>query len=201
MVSSYLQLLERRYKDQLDEDAHEFIHYAVDGAKRMKTLINDLLAYSRVGTRGKPLEMRDLQKTLEQVLQSLQISIEESNATITYDSMPQANVDETQFSSLLQNLISNAIKFRGEEPPEIHIGVKEKEKQWEFSVKDNGIGIDPQFFERIFIIFQRLNNREEYEGTGIGLAISKRIVERHGGRIWVESTPDSGATFYFTISK
>ena len=200
MVTSYLQLLERRYKDRLDGDALEFINYAVDGSIRMKTLISDLLAYSRVGTRGKDFAPVECKLVLERVLQNLQISIQEAGAEITQDALPQVLGDEVQLESLFQNLIGNAIKFRGEDPPRIHVGLKREAKNWVFSVSDNGIGIDHQYFERIFIIFQRLHTRQDYSGTGIGLAISKRIVERHGGRIWIESQPGAGTTFYFTNS-
>ena len=199
MVTSYLQLLERRYKDKLDGDALEFINYAVDGSNRMKTLINDLLAYSRVGTRGKVFTLTDCEEILVNVLNTLQISIKESKGKVTHDPLPKVMADDTQLESLFQNLIGNAIKFHGKKIPRIHVGVKKDGKNWVFSVSDNGIGIDPQFFERIFIIFQRLHNREEYPGTGIGLAISKRIVERHGGRIWIESQPNKGSTFFFTL--
>jgi PAS domain S-box-containing protein len=199
MVTSYLQLLERRYKDKLDRDALEFINYAVDGSNRMKTLINDLLSYSRVGTRGKEFALTDCEEILGRVLDNLQVSLEENCATVTHDPLPKLMADDVQLESLFQNLIGNAVKFHGKQPPRIHVGVKKDEKDWVFSVSDNGIGIDPQYFERIFIIFQRLHNREEYPGTGIGLAISKRIVERHGGRIWIESQPEKGSTFFFTL--
>ncbi len=199
MVTSYLQLLERRYKARLDGDALEFINYAVDGSNRMKTLINDLLAYSRVGTHSKEHIPTDLEAVLGQVLQILQTSVEEANAEVTHDPLPVVMGDEGQLEQLFQNLVGNAIKFHGDEAPRVHIGVKKENQGWLFSVRDNGIGIDPQFYERIFIIFQRLHNREEYAGTGIGLAISKRIVEKHGGRIWIESEPGKGSTFYFTI--
>ena len=199
MVTSYLQLLERRYKPSLDGDALEFINYAVDGSNRMKTLINDLLAYSRVGTRSKEYKPVDLEAVLGQVLRIYQTSVEETHAQITHDPLPVVMGDEGQLEQLFQNLVGNAIKFHGDEAPQVHIGVKKESQNWLFSVRDNGIGIDPQFYERIFIIFQRLHNREEYAGTGIGLAISKRIVEKHGGRIWIESEPGKGSTFYFTI--
>jgi two-component system, chemotaxis family, sensor kinase Cph1 len=199
MVTSYLQLLERRYKDKLDGDALDFINYAVDGSNRMKTLISDLLSYSRVGTRGKEFTLIDCEDVLARVFTSLQVSIEENKAKVTHDPLPKVMADDAQLESLFQNLIGNAIKFHGQKPPMIHVGVKKDEKNWVFSVSDNGIGIDPQFFERLFIIFQRLHNREEYPGTGIGLAISKRIVERHNGRIWIESQPKKGSTFFFTL--
>jgi PAS domain S-box-containing protein len=199
MVTSYLQLLEQRYKDKLDGDALEFINYAVDGSNRMKTLISDLLAYSRVGTRGKEFTLTDCEEVITRVLTNLQVSNEENKAKVTHDPLPRVMADDAQLESLFQNLIGNAIKFRSKKTPKIHVGVEQKGREWVFSVRDNGIGIDPQYFERIFIIFQRLHNRKEYPGTGIGLAISKRIVERHGGRIWIESQPGKGSTFFFTL--
>ncbi len=198
MVSSYTQLLERRYKDRLDSDASEFIAYAVDGAKRMQRLINDLLSYSRIGTRGQPFQPASLQASLDDALANLKISIEESGAVISHDPLPTVDVDEGQMVQLFQNLLDNAIKFRGDHAPRIHIFARHTEEEWTIAVEDNGIGIEPQYFERIFIVFQRLY-RQEYRGTGIGLALVKRIVERHGGRIWLESSPGSGSTFYFTI--
>ncbi len=199
MVASYVQLLERRYKGKLDDDADEFIEYAVDGAKRMQTLINDLLQYSRVNTRGKPFEPLELQKIFDIATANLKIAIEESGAEITHDDLPPISGDPSQLAQLMQNLMANAIKFRGDSSPKIHVGVEQEERMWKISVKDNGIGIDPEYKERIFVIFQRLHGREEYEGTGIGLAVCKRIVERHGGEIWVESEPGEGATFNFTF--
>jgi light-regulated signal transduction histidine kinase (bacteriophytochrome) len=201
MVASYVQLLARRYKGKLDADADDFIAYTVDGANRMQRMINDLLAYSRVGTRGKPFELTDCQAILDQVLVNLKVAIEEGSAAITQDLLPIVMADESQMAQLFQNLIDNAIKFRGEASPRVHISAEQKEKDWVFSVRDNGIGIDPQYHERIFMIFQRLHDRGEYPGTGMGLAICKKIVERHGGRIWVESELGKGSTFYFTISK
>jgi PAS domain S-box-containing protein len=199
MVTSYLQLLERRYKSKLDGDALEFINYAVDGSNRMKSLIGDLLAYSRVGTRGKKFAPTDCEEVLRRVLGTLELSIKESRAKVTHDPLPKVMADDIQLESLYQNLIGNAIKFRSKKIPRVHIGVTKGEESWSFSVSDNGIGIDPQYFERIFIIFQRLHNREDYPGTGIGLAISKRIVERHGGKIWIESQSGKGSIFFFTI--
>ncbi len=198
MISSYLQLIERRYKGRLDKDADEFIAYAVDGASRLQSMINGLLAYSRVGTRSNPFEPTDFKVILEQALANLKVAIEESGAVITHDPLPTVTVDASQLVMVLQNLISNAIKFRGKEPPGIHISAERKDNEWLFSVRDNGMGIDPEYIDRIFVIFRRLHGRE-YPGTGIGLAICKRIVERHGGRIWVESEPEKGSTFYFTI--
>jgi PAS domain S-box-containing protein len=199
MVASYVQLLGRRYQGKLDPDADEFIGYAVDGANRMQTLINDLLAYSRVGTRGKPFEPTDCETLLEQTHSDLKVSIDDSGAVITHDALPTVMADGSQLAQVFQNLIGNAIKFKGEEPPRIHIAAEHGGAEWVFSVADNGIGISHEFFERIFVIFQRLHGRGEYTGTGIGLAVCKKIVERHGGRMWVESEQGRGSTFYFTI--
>ncbi|RZN33942.1 MAG: HAMP domain-containing sensor histidine kinase [Methanosarcinales archaeon] len=201
MVSSYMQLLSRRYKGKLDSDADDFIGFAVDGAKRMQTLIQDLLVYSRVGTRGKPFEPINCEDVLEQVLSNLEVTIRDSSAVVTHDTLPTIAADDTQLVQLFQNLLSNAIKFQGKEPPHIHIAAEQKEKagEWLFVVADNGIGIAEEFFERIFVIFQRLHGRDEYSGTGIGLAISRKIVERHGGKMWVESEQGKGTTFYFTL--
>jgi PAS domain S-box-containing protein len=201
MVSSYVQLLERRYKGKLDSDADEFIAYAVDGASRMQRLINDLLSYSRVGTRGKELKKVACSRALGQATANLSGVIEATGAVVTNDDLPTLKADEFQLIQLFQNLIDNAIKFRSKEPPRIHVSARKKEKEWLLSVSDNGIGIDPQYAERIFVIFQRLHERDKYPGTGIGLAICKRIVERHGGRIWVESEPRKGSTFFFTIPR
>ena len=199
MVSSYMGLMKRRYEGKLDSDADDFIGFAVDGANRMQTLINDLLAFSRVGTRGKPLTPTDCETLLLQTLSNLEVAIDDSGAVITHDSLPTVVADGSQLAQVFQNLVGNAIKFRGDEPPRVHIAAERKRDEWEFSVADNGIGISPEFFERIFVIFQRLHGRDEYEGTGIGLAVCKKIVERHGGRMWVESEPERGSTFYFTI--
>lgn len=201
MISSYVQLLARRYKDKLDEDANEFIEYAVDGATRMQKLINDLLAYSRIGTHGKTFKLTDCERALEQAVGNLEVSIRECRAVIEHDPLPTFICDGLQISQLFQNLINNAIKFRNEETPHIRICAKEKDNEWLFSVRDNGIGIDPKYAEHIFIIFQRLHDRSKYSGTGIGLAICKKIVERHGGSIWMESQPGKGTTFYFSIPK
>ena len=199
MVSSYTQLLARRYRGKLDSDADEFIGYAVDGANRMQTLINDLLAYSRVTAQGKVFERVDCNGLLEEVLSNLRVADEQNRAVVTHDPLPTVMADRGQLGQLFQNLIGNAIKFRGEEPPQIHVSAEQRTGEWLFSVRDNGIGVGPQYAERIFIIFQRLHNREEYPGTGIGLAICKKIVERHGGRIWVVSHTGQGATFHFTL--
>ncbi len=199
MVASYVKLLDRRYGDKLDQDAKDFIGYAVEGSTRMQQLINDLLTYSRVGTKVKPFEPVDLEAVFAGIMDNLKVTIQESNATITHDSLPTVQADDLQMLQLFQNLVSNGIKFHGEEAPRVHVSAKRAGDFWQFSVCDNGIGIDPEYFNRIFIIFSRLHTRAEYPGSGIGLAICKKIVERHGGRIWVESTPGKGSTFLFTI--
>jgi PAS domain S-box-containing protein len=199
MVTSYVNLIDRRYKDKLDKDANEFIGYTVEGATRMQQMINDLLAYSRIGTRGKPFEPSDMELILEHALKNLKITIQESDAVVTHDPLPTINADDLQITQIFQNLIGNAIKFRGDRQPRVHVSAEKKGDEWIFSVKDNGIGIEPQYFDRIFIIFNRLHTRAEYPGSGIGLAICKKIVERHRGRIWIESKPGEGSTFYFTI--
>jgi light-regulated signal transduction histidine kinase (bacteriophytochrome) len=199
MIGSYLQLLERRYEGQLDDKADKYIHFAVDGAARMQNIINDLLAFSRVTSRAKELEMSDVESIYNQVLINLEISIKENNAVITHDPLPKVMADDTQLSQVFQNLISNAIKFRGEDNPKIHIAAVREINQWLFSVQDNGIGIDPKHKDRIFEVFKRLHKRRDYPGTGIGLSICKKIIERHGGNIWVESELGNGSVFYFTI--
>jgi len=201
MVASYVQLLQRRYQGKLDAEADEFIAYAVDGANRMRGLIDDLLTYSRVGRLGKLFEPTNLDSTLNIALKNLQASIAENKASITHDKLPVLKADGGQLVQLFQNLIGNAIKFHGADPPCIHVSAKDKGGEIQFSVKDNGIGIDPQYFDRLFKIFQRLHTREEYPGSGIGLAVCKKIVERHGGRIWIESELGKGSTIYFTLSK
>jgi PAS domain S-box-containing protein len=199
MITSYLELLERRYKGQLDARADQFITYAVDGAARMQILINDLLGYSRVGSRGQSFERVDCEAVLQNAIRNLQVAIAENNAVITHAPLPPVNADVTQLTQLFQNLIGNALKFRREDPPQIHIGVERTNGKWLFSVRDNGIGIESQYTNRIFVIFQRLHSRTEYSGTGMGLAICKKIVERHSGKLWVESKPGEGSTFYFTL--
>ncbi len=201
MVASFTRLLGDRYKGKLDSDADEFIHYAVDGATRMQELITDLLAYSRVATRGAELEPTPSEQVLEKALESLRAAIEESDATVTHDALPTVRTDASQLDRVFQNLIGNAIKFARDRRPEVHVSAESKDGEWLFSVRDNGIGIDPEYAERIFVIFQRLHKREEFPGTGLGLALCKRIVERHGGRIWVESQPGEGSTFCFTIPR
>jgi signal transduction histidine kinase len=199
MITAYVQLLQTQYAGKLDKDAEEFINFAVDGAKRMQGLIDDLLAYSRVGTRGKEFAPADCNDVLSQTLLNLKTAIDESGAQVTHDHLPVVLGDEFQIGQLLQNLIGNAIKYRGTRPPEIHVGCERAGAMWRFAVKDNGIGIDPEFLDRVFVIFQRLHTRQEYPGSGIGLAICKKIVERHRGRIWVQSEPGRGSIFYFTL--
>lgn len=200
MVASYTQLLGRRYKGKLDPEADEFIAFAVDGARRMQQLIQDLLAYSRVGSRGKPLQAISSENALEQAIQNLQGSIEASGALITHDALPAVMADEMQLTQLFQNLVGNAIKYQNG-VPNVHIGAaRSGDGKWDFSVRDNGLGIEPQYFEKIFGMFQRLHKRDEFTGTGIGLAICKKIVERHGGSICVESQPGHGSTFHFALS-
>ena len=199
-IASFTQLLAKRYSDKLDDKAREFIAFAVDGSKRMQTLINDLLSFSRVGTQGKALTPVGCDATLDAVLRSLKRAIEESGAVITRDPLPVVLADDVQLGQLLQNLVGNAIKFRSEEAPRIHISAERNGGGWKIWVRDNGIGIAPEHGERIFVIFQRLHTKTQYAGTGIGLAVCKKIAERHGGRIWVEPTPGGGSTFYFTIA-
>ena len=198
-VTGYLGLIEQRLGDQLDDKTRQLIDGAVQGAERMHMLITDLLALSRVGTQGKGFTPTDLNTVLDAALGGLSTSVKEAAAQVTHDPLPMLAVDPSQMLQLFQNLIANAIKFRGDSPPEIHVGAQRQAEQWVFSVRDNGIGMEPQYFPRIFVIFQRLHTRTQYPGTGIGLAICKKIVERHGGTIWVESQPGHGSTFYFTI--
>jgi PAS domain S-box-containing protein len=200
MVSSYTQLLERRYKDQLDQDAKDFIFFAVDGANRMQHLINDLLDYSRVTTRGKPFVKLDLSVVLGHAIANLQKKIQETGAMIVNDDLPFVYGDEVQLVRVFQNLLDNAMKFRGDEPPRINVSAKTIDDKIQISLTDNGIGIDKIYSDRVFTIFQRLHTKVEYPGTGIGLAICKRTIERHGGKIWFESEPGKGTTFYFTLN-
>jgi PAS domain S-box-containing protein len=201
MVASYTQLLSRRYKGRLDSDADEFISFAVDGASRMHRMIQDLLAYSRVGSKGKELLDASSEEALEQALMNLRGAIEESAARVTHDPLPAVMADEMQLIQLFQNLVGNAIKYQHPGVPRVHVSaVKNGGKKWMFSVQDNGLGIDSQYFEKIFGMFQRLHKREEFAGTGIGLAICKKIVERHGGSISVESQPGHGSTFRFALA-
>lgn len=198
-VTNCVQLLERRYKNETDPNATKWTAYAVDSCTRMKCLIDDLLALSRVGTQARPLQPTNCEEILQKTIAGLGSAIRECGAIITHDPLPTLKADASQLSQLFQNLVSNGIKFRGQEPPRIHLSAEKNEHEWLFSVRDNGIGIDPQHNERVFVIFQRLHRASDYPGTGIGLAIAKKIVERHGGRIWVESEKECGATFKFTI--
>ena len=199
MVSSFVQLLGKRYKGKLDQDADDFINFAVDGANRMQILITDLLAYSKVGRRGKEFKETSCEAVIDRAMSNLQEVVERSGAVVTRDLLPEVMGDGSQLTQLFQNLIGNAVKFCKDRTPRIHISAEGKKNEWVFAVRDNGIGIEPEYYERIFSIFQRLHGRQEYPGTGIGLSICRKVVERHGGRIWVESEPDQGSTFYFTI--
>ena len=199
MITSFLQLLERRYKDQLDQDAHEFIGFAVNGAKRLDTMTNDLLKYSQISNKKREAIPVDFEHVLEHTLENLKVQIEENNAIITHDPLPTIVGDEELKVQLFQNIIGNAIKYRSQETPKIHISTIKEKNQYLFSIKDNGIGMSPKHLEKIFTIFQRLHTNEEYEGTGIGLAIAQKIIHQQGGQIWVESEIGKGTTFYFTI--
>jgi PAS domain S-box-containing protein len=200
MVIGFLNLLDERYKPQLDENAARYINFAVDGARRMSQLISDLLAYSRVEHIGPNIQPVDLNKVMTSATANLSNSIQESSAQITQDELPTVQGNATQLTQLLQNLLGNAIKFRREGvPPQIHLGCRRDGAHWLVTVKDNGIGIAPEYYDKIFMVFQRLHGREKYPGTGIGLAICRKIVERHGGSIWIESHPGEGSTFFFTL--
>jgi len=199
MVASFTELLARKYRGKLDADADEYIGFAVDGAKRMQVLVDDLLQYSRITSQGRPPERSAAGEALALAILNLQGAIRESSAVITHDPLPLVDADASQLAMLFQNLLGNAIKFRGPAPPRIHITATREEQVWHFTVTDDGIGIDPRHHQRIFEIFQRLHTRAEYPGTGIGLALCKRIVERHGGRIWVGSEPGQGTIFHFTL--
>jgi light-regulated signal transduction histidine kinase (bacteriophytochrome) len=199
MVTCYVQMLEARNKEQLDEEAQTFIGYAVDGATRMRRLIDDLLAFSRVGTKGKKFVEVDTGEILAAAKMNLKMAIDESGAELVCGELPKVMGDPTQLLQLCQNLIANAIKFRGDRTPRVEVGAKHEDGRWHFSIRDNGIGIEESHCERIFLIFQRLHQRGEYEGPGIGLAVCKKIVERHGGKIRVESVPGEGSTFIFCL--
>jgi PAS domain S-box-containing protein len=198
-VASYVQLLQRRYQAQLGGDAAEFIDFAVGGVRRMQHLIEDLLAFSRVGTRGAPLVPTESEAALRAAMTNLQAAIEEAGATVTHVPLPQVMGDATQLEQVFMNLLGNALKFRGPRPAVIDVTAARQGRYWTFAIRDNGIGIAPEYYDRIFVIFQRLHARDEYSGTGVGLAICKKIVERHGGRIWVESGLGEGTTFSFTL--
>jgi PAS domain S-box-containing protein len=199
MVTGFMQLFEEKYHSLLDQTGAQYVRFAVDGAKRMRQLIDDLLSYSRVGSKAREPVPVDAEKALEEALANLRASIEESGARITHNSLPRVRADALQLTQVFQNLVGNAIKFHGDRPPRIDVEACRDDDHWRFCVKDDGIGIDAEYFERIFMIFQRLHTREEYPGTGIGLAICKKIVDRHGGRIWVESKKGQGAAFFFTF--
>ncbi|MDP1633922.1 MAG: ATP-binding protein [Gallionellaceae bacterium] len=199
MVASYTQLIAQRYRGKLDKDADEFIEFAVDGATRMQAIINDLLMLSRVGTHNAALTRVNTKQSLDKALANLRLVIAETGAEIVCDSLPAVDADGSQLTQLFQNLIGNALKFRGERTPQIRIGATQQDGAWQFHVRDNGIGIAPEHFGRIFLMFQRLHGKREYPGTGIGLTICKKIVERHGGRIWIESEQGKGTAFFFTI--
>ena len=199
MITNFLQLIERRYSDKLDQEGLEFIKFAVDGAKRLDEMILDLLEYSKITRQGLEFNRVECEHVLKQVLINLVVMIEESCSVVTHDPLISVNGDEKLLIQLFQNIISNAIKYRGVETPHIHISSTKEKDHVLFSIKDNGIGMDPEHMKRIFKIFQRLNKRDEYDGTGIGLAISKKIVHQHGGVIWAKSEPGKGTTFYFTI--
>jgi light-regulated signal transduction histidine kinase (bacteriophytochrome) len=198
-ITINLTLLKKRYEGKIGSETDTFIDETIDEAKQMQTLISDMLSYSRVGASAKPFVLTDFTAILNRLLANLRIPLEQSGAVVTHDPLPEVMADPIQLSQLLQNLIGNAIKFRGENKPLIHISAKRKEKEWVLSVSDNGIGIPAEYTEKIFEMFQRLHNKKEYPGTGIGLATCKKIVERHGGCIWVESNPGRGSTFYFTL--
>ena len=202
MVSSYVQLFEKRYAGQVDAQADKYIRYAVEGAKRMQALIAGLLEYSRVGRLDEPLGAVDTNAALDQALSNLRSAIEEAHATVTREPLPTVTGNAGRLAQVFQNLIGNDIKFRlPDQASEIHVSATPRDREWRFAVRDNGIGIDPKYLDRIFVIFQRLHTRAEYPGTGIGLSICKKVIERHGGRIWVESRPGSGATFHFTLPR
>jgi light-regulated signal transduction histidine kinase (bacteriophytochrome) len=200
-VTSYCQLLQNRYQGSLDDDADEFLTGAIDGARRMRRLLDDLLSYSRVATEAHQFLPADANKVLEEALHNLRAAVDESGAQVTHDALPSVVCDATQLMQIFQNLVSNSVRYRSESPPRIHIGCVEESGAWKFHVRDNGVGIDPRHQERIFQVFQRLYAEHEIPGSGVGLAICKRIVERHGGQIWVESQPDEGSVFFFTLPK
>jgi light-regulated signal transduction histidine kinase (bacteriophytochrome) len=200
VVTGYLDLIARRYQGKLDEKADIFIHFAVDAVKRMDTLITELLNYSRLATSDASFTSVDTNQVFEEAVSNLDVAISDSGAVITRDDLPTLTGAHTLLVQLFQNLLGNAVKFtKPGIAPEIHVSIAKKQRQWVFAVRDKGIGIEPKYFERIFAIFQRLHTREEFAGTGIGLAMCKRIIERHHGRMWLESTPGEGATFFFSL--
>jgi light-regulated signal transduction histidine kinase (bacteriophytochrome) len=199
VITGFLRLLEKRYKDKLDKNGIDYINFTVDGVKRMEELIKDVLEYSQIGTKDKEFKRVDCSSVLREAISNLQLTIQENGAVVTHDNLPAVMADSTLLRSIFQNLLGNAIKFHGTEAPRVHISAEKKEGEWVFSVRDNGIGIDRKFLEDIFTPFRRLHTRDEYPGSGIGLASVKKVVEQHGGRIWVESEIGKGSTFYFTI--
>jgi signal transduction histidine kinase len=199
MVSNYTELLAQRYRGRLDPEADEFMAHAIDGARRMHTLVNDLLELTRVDASPRAFEPADCEGVLADVLANLRVVIGESGAGITHDPLPTVAGDRSQLGQLFQNLLANAIKFHGDQPARVHVAAHDEDGVWRFSVRDNGIGMDPSHTERIFVLFQRLNTRRQYSGNGVGLAVCRKIVERHGGRIWAESQPGGGSVFYFTL--
>lgn len=199
MISGYAQLLARRYHDKLDKDAEEFIHFITDGVERMQRLIHDLLAYSRAGRSPQSSQSVELSECVRDSLANLRKTVEENQARVEIDSLPRLTGQRSQFVQLFQNLIGNAVKYHGDQPPTVRVTAERREQDWLFGVRDNGIGIDPQYQQQVFELFHRLHGRKEYSGTGIGLAICKKIVESHGGTIWVDSQPGQGATFWFTL--
>jgi PAS domain S-box-containing protein len=201
MVSSFLSLLQKKLGDDLDEASKKYVHFAIDGAERMKALIQDLLHYSRLGSSNELFSTVDLDDVLKNILRIYYNTIKEVNATVNVSALPMVIGNKTQLSQLFQNLLGNALKYRSDKRPIIDVKCQQLEGEWLFTVKDNGIGIGPKFFDKIFVIFQRLHNKNQYSGTGIGLAVCKKIVERHGGKIWVESSVDQGSTFHFTLKK
>jgi light-regulated signal transduction histidine kinase (bacteriophytochrome) len=199
MVTAYAGLLKKRHGEELSGETKEYMHYIIEGAERMRQLVNDLLQYSRVDTPSKPFGLVDMNVAVANALKTMRVAVEESGAEVTSDPLPTIWGDETQMTQVLTNLLSNAIKFHRDDEPKVHISSKNKSNEWLFSIQDNGIGIDLKYSDKMFQMFQRLHTQEEYPGTGIGLAISKKIVERHGGRIWFDSDGKNGSTFFFTI--
>jgi light-regulated signal transduction histidine kinase (bacteriophytochrome) len=201
-VKNFTELLEIKYDGKLDEQADKYIRHITQGASRMQTLITDLLSFSRVATQGKPFETINMARVVKQAIENLELSIKESKAEIIYENLPSVSIDKSQMVQVMQNLLGNAIKFRKTDAsPVIRLKAIERKNEWELSVRDNGIGFDMEYADKIFVVFQRLHNREDYPGTGIGLALCKKIIERHGGRIWVDSEPGDGTTFTITLPK